>query len=112
MDVIQREGLQNAATVGGRMLERLHTWVARYPNVGDVRGRGLMIGIELVKDQKSRTPVGPMRDRIVELAFERGLLILGCGETSIRLCPPLIVKQQEADIALDILEECIALAAQ
>ncbi len=53
-----------------------------------------------------------MRDKIVDLAFERGLLILGCGETSIRLCPPLIVKQQEADIALDILEECIALAAK
>jgi 4-aminobutyrate aminotransferase len=53
-----------------------------------------------------------MRDKIVELAFERGLLILGCGETSVRLCPPLIVKQQEVDIALDILEECITLAAK
>ncbi len=66
-----------------------------------------MIGIEIVEDKRSRTPVGPMRDKIVDLAFERGLLILGCGETSIRLCPPLIVKRQEADIALDILEECI-----
>lgn len=112
MDIIEREGMKNAATVGGKMLERLRGWVARYPTVGDVRGRGLMIGIEIVEDQKSRTPVGPMRDRIVELAFDRGLLILGCGETSIRLCPPLIVKQEEADIALDILEECIALAAQ
>jgi 4-aminobutyrate aminotransferase len=53
-----------------------------------------------------------MRDRIVELAFERGLLILGCGETTIRLCPPLILKQQEADVALDILEECVMLAAR
>ncbi len=112
MDVIQREGLQNAATVGARMLERLHTWIAKHPTVGDVRGRGLMIGIEIVKDQKSRQPVGAMRDRIVELAFERGLLILGCGETSIRLCPPLIVNQHEADIALDVLEECIVLAAK
>ncbi len=112
MDVIEREGLQNAATVGAKMLERMSGWVAKYPTVGEVRGRGLMIGIEIVKDQKSRTPVGPMRDRIVELAFERGLLFLGCGETSIRLSPPLIVTQQEADIALDVLEECIALAAQ
>ncbi|HZY63810.1 MAG TPA: acetyl ornithine aminotransferase family protein [Edaphobacter sp.] len=112
MDIIEREGMKNAATVGGKMLERLHGWIAKHPTVGDVRGRGLMIGVEIVKDQKSRTPVGAMRDRIVELAFERGLLILGCGETTIRLCPPLIVKQQEADIALDILEECIALAAQ
>ena len=112
MDILEREGIANAATVGGKMLERLHPWVDKHPMVGDVRGRGLMIGIEIVKDKESRTPVGPIRDRIVDLAFERGLLILGCGETTLRLCPPLIVKQPEADIALDILEECIALAAQ
>ncbi|MEO8736946.1 MAG: acetyl ornithine aminotransferase family protein [Edaphobacter sp.] len=112
MDIIEREGMQNAATVGAKMLERMSGWVAKYPTVGEVRGRGLMIGIEIVKDQQSRTPVGPMRDRIVELAFERGLLFLGCGETSIRLSPPLVVTQQEAEIALDVLEECIALAAQ
>src|ERR1700733_1668385 len=112
MDIIEREGIKNAATVGEKMLERLRPWVAKHPHVGEVRGRGLMIGIEIVKDQKSRTPAGPLRDKIVESAFERGLLILGCGETSIRLCPPLIVKQQEADIALDILEECIQLATR
>ena len=112
MDVLEREGLKNAATVGEKTLERLRPWVAKYPTVGEVRGRGLMIGIEIVKDQQSRTPAGPMRDKIVELAFERGLLILGCGETSVRLCPPLIVNQQEVDIALDILEECITLAAK
>jgi 4-aminobutyrate aminotransferase len=112
LDIIEREGMKNAATVGEMMLERLRPWVANHPNVGEVRGRGLMIGIEIVKDQKSRTPAGPLRDKIVDLAFERGLLILGCGETSIRLCPPLIVKQQEADIALDILEECIQLASK
>jgi len=110
LDVLDREGMKNAATVGDKMLERLRPWVAKHPNVGEVRGRGLMIGVEIVKDQQSRTPAGPMRDKIVELAFERGLLILGCGETSIRLCPPLIVNQQEADIALDILEDCIQLA--
>jgi 4-aminobutyrate aminotransferase len=112
MDIIQREGLENATTVGEAMLTRLRPWVPKHPNVGDVRGRGLMIGIEIVKDQQSRTPVAPMRDKIVDLAFERGLLILGCGETSLRLCPPLIVNQHEADIALDILEDCIQLAAQ
>jgi 4-aminobutyrate aminotransferase len=112
MDVLEREGIKNSATVGEKMFERLRPWVAKHPTVGDVRGRGLMIGIEIVKDQKSRTPAGPMRDKIVELAFERGLLILGCGETSIRLCPPLIVNAHEADIALDILEECLQLAAK
>jgi 4-aminobutyrate aminotransferase len=112
LDILEREGLQNATTVGEAILTRLRPWIAKHPTVGDVRGRGLMIGIELVKDKQSRTPVGAMRDKVVDLAFERGLLILGCGETSIRLCPPLIVNQHEADVALDILEECIIQAAQ
>jgi 4-aminobutyrate aminotransferase len=107
IDILEREGIANAATVGGTMLERLHTWVAKHPIVGQVRGIGLMIGIEIVKDQQTREVAGSWRDRIVELAFERGLLILGCGETSIRLAPPLIVNEHEASIALDILEDCI-----
>jgi 4-aminobutyrate aminotransferase len=65
-----------------------------------------------VKEQQSREVAGLWRDRIVELAFERGLLILGCGETSIRLAPPLIVNEHEAAIALDIFEECIALVEE
>lgn len=112
LDIIEREGLQNATTVGESMFARLRSWIDKHPTVGDVRGRGLMIGLEIVRDQQSRIPVSPMRNRIVQLAFERGLLILGCGETSIRLCPPLIVNRHEADIALDILEECITLAAK
>jgi 4-aminobutyrate aminotransferase len=76
--------------------------------VGDVRGRGLMIGIELVKDKATREPVTALRNRVETLAFEKGLMILGCGETSLRLCPPLIVKEEEAAVALDILEEALA----
>jgi 4-aminobutyrate aminotransferase len=112
LDILEREGMKNAATVGEKMLERLRPWVAKHPIVGEIRGRGLMIGVEIVQDQKSRTPAGPLRDKIVDLAFERGLLILGCGETSLRLCPPLIVNQREADVALDILEDCVQLAAK
>jgi 4-aminobutyrate aminotransferase len=112
MDVLEREGIANAARVGAKMMERLRSWIGVHKNVGDVRGRGLMIGVELVKDTQTRETFGAMRDRVVDLAFERGLLILGCGETTIRLCPPLIVNQHEADIALDILEECIELAAR
>ena len=112
MDVLDREGIKNAGAIGESMLQRLRPWVAKHPHVGDVRGRGLMIGIEIVKDKESRAPVGSMRDKIVDLAFERGLLILGCGETSVRLCPPLIVNQHEADVALDIFEECVMLAAK
>ncbi|HTV05240.1 MAG TPA: acetyl ornithine aminotransferase family protein [Acidobacteriaceae bacterium] len=108
LNIIEREGMANAAKIGALMLDRLRTWPKKHCIIGDVRGRGLMIGIEIVKDQQSREPAAAWRDRIVELAFERGLLILGCGETSIRLAPPLIVNGHEAAIALDIFEECVA----
>jgi 4-aminobutyrate aminotransferase len=104
MDIIEREGLANATRVGELMLDRLRGWTHSHPLVGDVRGRGLMIGIELVKDKAAREPAAALRNRVETLAFERGLMILGCGETSIRLCPPLIVNEHEATIALDILE--------
>ncbi|NYF80071.1 acetyl ornithine aminotransferase family protein [Granulicella arctica] len=110
MDIIEREALANVATVGTAAIARLSKWVEKYELVGDVRGRGLMIGVEIVENKQSRKQAGLLRERIVDLAFERGLLLLGCGENTIRLCPPLIVTQQEMDVALDILEECIALA--
>ena len=108
-DILEREAIGNAARVGGMMLERLNGWKQTHPMVGDVRGRGLMIGVELVKDKTTREPANALRNRVEELAFERGLMILGCGETSIRLCPPLVVNEQEANVALDILEEAITL---
>ena len=107
MDVIEREGLANAARVGGLMLERLKGWKQMHPLVGDVRGRGLMIGIELVKDKATREPAASLRNRLEILAFERGLMVLGCGETTVRLCPPLILKEEEATVALDILEDAL-----
>ena len=107
IDILEREAIANAARVGSRMLERLNGWKNTHPLVGDVRGRGLMIGIELVKDKKTREPIPAVRNRVETLAFERGLMTLGCGETSLRLCPPLVVKEQEATVALDILEEAL-----
>ncbi len=71
-----------------------------------------MIGIDLVKDKQTKAYAGPERDRVVDLAFERGLLILGAGPSAIRLCPPLIVNKAEADAALEILEECIGILEQ
>jgi 4-aminobutyrate aminotransferase len=112
LDIVERDGLRNASTVGAAMMTRLSTWVEKYGNVGDVRGRGLMLAIELGRDKDSRDAVPGVRDHIVDLAFQHGLLLLGCGETSVRLCPSLLVQQQEADIALDILENCIQIAAR
>ncbi len=105
--IIEREAMANAASVGGMMLERLRGWKETHPLVGDVRGRGLMIGIELVKNKETREPAPALRNRVETLAFERGLMVLGCGETSLRLCPPLIVTREEASVALDILEESL-----
>ena len=109
MDIIEREAMANAARVGEFMLERLRGWKQSHPLVGDVRGRGLMIGIELVKDKATREPAAALRNRVETLAFERGLMVLGCGETSLRLSPPLIVNEHEATVALDILEEALTL---
>jgi 4-aminobutyrate aminotransferase len=112
MDIIEREAMANAALVGEFMLERLRGWQYTHPMVGEVRGRGLMIGIELVKDKATREPATALRNRVETLAFERGLMMLGCGETSLRLSPPLIVNEQEATVALDILEEVLTQVEQ
>jgi 4-aminobutyrate aminotransferase len=110
MNILERELITNAARVGEFMLERLRGWKDTHPSVGDVRGRGLMIGIEIVKDKATREPAVELRNRIETLAFEHGLMMLGCGETSLRLSPPLIVSKEEASVALDILEEALTQA--
>ena len=92
------------------MKARLEGWKHSHPMVGDVRGRGLMIGVELVKDKATREPATAVRNRIETLAFERGLMVLGCGETTLRLCPPLILNEYEATVALDILEDALTVA--
>jgi 4-aminobutyrate aminotransferase len=107
LDVIEREAMKNAATVGQFILDRLRTWTEKYEIVGDVRGLGLMIGLEIVTDKDSKKMAGPERDHIVELAFKRGLLFLGAGPSTIRICPPLVVTKEQAGIALDVLEQCI-----
>ncbi|HXX27936.1 MAG TPA: acetyl ornithine aminotransferase family protein [Terriglobales bacterium] len=109
LDVIEREGLlRNATEVGNHMLKRMADWPAKHPLVGDVRGRGLMLGVEMVKDKKTKEYAAAERDRIVQAAFARGVLFLGCGPSTIRIAPPLIVTKAEADAALDVLDESIS----
>jgi len=109
MDVLESEGIRNAGDVGAHMMRRMSEWPKTHRMVGDVRGRGLMLGVEIVKDQQSKAIAHDERERIVELAFERGLLFLGAGENTVRLAPPLIVTREQADIAMDVLEECIGI---
>jgi 4-aminobutyrate aminotransferase len=106
-DILEREGVANAAHVGGLMLERMKGWIKTHPHVGDVRGRGLMLGVEMVKSKETREQDGDLRNRIVDLAFKRGLAILGCGLNTLRISPPLIINEGEATVALDILEDAI-----
>ena len=103
--------LPHSAEVGNHMLKRMADWPRKHRLVGDVRGRGLMVGVEIVKDQKSREYAPELRDRIIELAFERGILFLGCGPSTIRIAPALVVTRDEADVAVDMLEDCITLAS-
>jgi 4-aminobutyrate aminotransferase len=110
--LLERELIDNAARMGAYMMDRLRQWPARFPMVGDVRGLGLMIGVELVRDQRTKEKAPDVRDRVVDLAFDRGLLILGAGDNTLRLCPPLIVNRDQCDFALDTLEACLTLAAK
>jgi 4-aminobutyrate aminotransferase len=113
LDVIEGENLRdNATQVGNHMIKRMADWTNKYEIVGDVRGRGLMIGVEIVKSKKTKEFAAAERDRIVELAFERGLLLLGCGPSTVRIAPPLVVTKDEADVCVDVLDECIAIVSQ
>ena len=110
IDLIQDKYLLNASEVGEYTLDALEEIKARHPSIGEVRGIGLMIGVEFVEDQTDKTPAKTLRDKVVDLAFERGLLTLGCGESVIRISPPLSISKNEIEEGLRIFEEAISLA--
>jgi 4-aminobutyrate aminotransferase len=102
---LMEDGLiDNAARMGDYLLGKLHEMAQRHPSIGDIRGKGLMIGIEFVKDRDTRVPDHDLRDRIVDEAFAGGLLLLGAGDGVIRLMPPLIIDEAAIDEALEIFE--------
>ncbi len=108
--LLEEDLVENAARMGAYMMARLRDWPARFPIVGDVRGLGLMIGIELVRDQRTKEPAPDLRDRVVSMAFERGLLVLGAGASTIRLSPPLVITRDQCDFAMETLEDCLKAA--
>lgn len=110
LQLIEEEYLENARVMGEYTLEALHEIKARHPSIGQVRGIGLMLGIDFVKNQQTKEYADHLRDTIVDLAFERGLLTLGCGRSVIRISPPLCITRSEMDEGLAILEEAITLA--
>jgi 4-aminobutyrate aminotransferase len=110
IDLIEKEYLHNAATVGEYALDALHELQARHPSIGDVRGKGLMIGVEFVTDRQTKEPAKALSERVVQLAFERGLLLLSCGKSVIRIAPPLSISKGEIDEGLTIFAEALTLA--
>jgi 4-aminobutyrate aminotransferase len=111
IDLIRQSLMANAAAVGAHLLVRLQALAERHPIIGDVRGQGLMIGIELVKDRQTKERGTHERDRLVDECFTRGLLVLGAGRNTLRLCPPLVLTRDEADTAADIIGESLTAMA-
>lgn len=105
--VIEGGLLDNATEVGGHILHKLADWPTKHKLVGHVRGAGLMIAVELVRDKQTKERADTERDAVVQAAFRRGLLILGCGPNSVRLLPPLVVNKEQADSAVELLEEAL-----
>jgi 4-aminobutyrate aminotransferase len=107
VSLIEDEYMANAARMGDFMFGKIADWTERHKIVGDVRGRGLMIGVEIVRDRKTKEPAADLRHQILEAAFYEGLLILGAGESTLRLAPPLLIDEEQAAFAIRTLEACI-----
>ena len=107
IELLEQELIDNAAKVGAHMKSRLEELPKRFPIVGDVRGLGLMIGIEMVRDQQTKERAPELRDQLELMCFERGVLVLGAGPNTLRICPPLVITKDQADFAVDTIEECL-----
>jgi len=110
IELVQDGYMQNAAEVGEYILDALEEIKVRHPSIGDVRGKGLMIGVELVTDRNTRQPAELLRNEIVTTAFQHGLITLGCGKSTIRIAPPLCLDRSEANEALEIFEAAIMMS--
>jgi 4-aminobutyrate aminotransferase len=108
LELVEREFMANAATMGARLLAGVQQLATRHAAIGEVRGKGLMIGIEFVKDRKTREPYPELVAKLERLAFSKGLLLLGAGKTSLRLAPPLVVDEYDVDTALTIIDQCLS----
>jgi 4-aminobutyrate aminotransferase len=107
MRLLEEKYMANAKRVGDFILKRTADWTQKFKCVGEVRGRGLMIGIEFVRDQKTKEKAPELRNRLVQAAFHKGLLLLGSGDTTMRFCPPLVIDEEQAEFAVKTLEDCI-----
>ncbi len=112
LDLVENGLMANAALMGERLLAGAKALMQKYPTIGDVRGRGLMVGVEFVKDRATREPAPDVVHRLVEDAFAKGLLLLGAGKSALRIAPPLVIDAGDIDAGLAIIDECLAGGAQ
>lgn len=110
IDMLETCLMANAADMGQRLTDGLKVLQQQFECIGDVRGKGLMVAVELVSDRHTRAPERALRGEIITRAFERGLLLLGCGENSIRFCPALTITEEEVDTGLDLFAEALKAA--
>jgi len=108
IDLLEKKLLANVEEVGSHVKKRLDSFIGKYECVGDVRGLGLMIGVEIIKDKKTKEAAPELRNEIIHHCFKNGLLLLGCGLNTLRICPSLIITKKEADLAIDIIEKAIS----
>jgi len=108
IEILEREAIANAARMGEFIFRQTAGWRERHKSVGDIRGKGLMIGIEFVRDRKTKERAPELRNHVLQAAFHKGLLVLGAGENSLRLAPPLVIDEEQAEFALRTLDECIS----
>jgi len=106
--LLKEQYVANAATVGDHLLEGLRALQEKHAIIGDVRGKGLMIGVELVKDRTTKERAVDQRNALVQAMFRRGILILGAGRNAVRLAPPLVLSKDQADSVLSIMDEALA----
>jgi 4-aminobutyrate aminotransferase len=107
LDLVENGLMTNAARMGERLMAGACRLMANHPNIGDVRGRGLMVGMEFVKDRATRQPAPELVQQLVQRSFRQGLLLLGAGKSSLRLAPPLIIDEQDLDTALEMIDACL-----
>jgi 4-aminobutyrate aminotransferase len=112
IELIEEGLVENAAKMGALLKERLTALGTHHKTIADVRGLGLMVGVEFCRPDDNNTPDRQLRERVMQKCFEKGLLLLGCGESTLRFCPPLIVSAGEVETAVGLFDEAIRQAVQ
>ena len=102
----------NAETVGRHLISRLRSLMDKHSLIGDVRGLGLMIGVELVRNRETKERAIEERGRLIQEMFRRGVLVLGAGRNAVRLAPPLVLTIDQADVVVDIFDQALTAVAK